>query len=349
MLGKTAIKPIVHTEEYLDPPKMEWFTVYRNNRPAGEMLGCFELIKSDIGVYPEIKEIEKNSMIGKVKTFTIPYEIRPTLKKFRLEIIFWGIRQTKRIRLLSVKSPIIIIECGGFVIESTLESMEKNANFSNPLKFIDIELPEDERFWPPITITCVEKRRLGGMVFVGNASIRNLTRFKWSNFLAVYEKRKKKWKQSPEITTEGENLNETGCIIDQASAIESSRISNERRPSKISFTMINEQDTTSLKKRNSVSSLSKKEGRRSLHSSKLQLPSIGEEGGQQHKDVATSNNISTTEELNKTVESNTKSQLTNGKEENTVQSTPPAQATQILIGQGQPHVTINLLPCILKS
>lgn len=344
MLGKTAIKPFVHIESYSSPPEMDWFMVYRNNRPAGEMLGCFELIKSDIEKLPEIKEIEKQSMIGKVKSLSIPEEIRPKLKKFRLEVIFWGIRQTKRIRLLSVKSPVVIIECGGYFIESTIDNMEKNANFNNPLKFIDIELPEDERFWPPITVRCIEKRKLGGMVFVGNICIRNLTRFKWSNMAAVEEKRRKKWKKLPEPKEEDANLNVLNSINDQESLMDqpSLQAAGEKSQSNLSLQIINETETSSLKKRNSITSL-KSNGRRSLHSSKLQLPSIGEEGAQKPKDAAIGSNNKSNEELSKTVKDDQNNQQPKNNEVVIEHSQPPPQVAPVVFGQGQPHVIINLI------
>ena len=48
----------------------------------------------------------------------VPQEIRPTLAKFRVEVLFWGLRELRRIHWMSVEKPRVDVECGGKILHS---------------------------------------------------------------------------------------------------------------------------------------------------------------------------------------------------------------------------------------
>lgn len=47
----------------------------------------------------------------------VPPHIRPKLVKYRFEVLFWGLRDLKKIQFLPVNHPRVDIECGGQVIQ----------------------------------------------------------------------------------------------------------------------------------------------------------------------------------------------------------------------------------------
>ena len=43
----------------------------------------------------------------------VPKGIRPTLAKYRFEVLFWGLRDLKRVHFLAVDRPRVDVECAG--------------------------------------------------------------------------------------------------------------------------------------------------------------------------------------------------------------------------------------------
>lgn len=69
----------------------------------------------------------------------VPFEIRPRLGCFRVEILFWGVRELQRIQLMAVDRPKVTIEFGGEHVSSdTIQSAKLKPNFPNPIKYIDL-------------------------------------------------------------------------------------------------------------------------------------------------------------------------------------------------------------------
>ena len=55
--------------------------------------------------------------------------------------------------------PRVDIECGGHVLQSSIISnAKKNPNFSAMVKWLDLELPEQEMYCPPLTIRVMDCR-----------------------------------------------------------------------------------------------------------------------------------------------------------------------------------------------
>ncbi len=62
---------------------------------------------------------------------------------FRFEVLFWGLRDLKRVQFLTVDKPRVDVECAGHVVQSSvITNAKKNPNFSTTVKYLDIELPE---------------------------------------------------------------------------------------------------------------------------------------------------------------------------------------------------------------
>uniref|UniRef100_A0A8C9XCE9 Fer-1 like family member 6 n=1 Tax=Sander lucioperca TaxID=283035 RepID=A0A8C9XCE9_SANLU len=112
--------------------------------------------------------------------FTVPANIRPVLSTYRLEVFFWGLRELKKVQLLSVDRPQVFIECAGKTLRSSvIQKYKSNPNFTTLVDFIELELPENEHLHPPLSITVVDWRAFGRSTLVGNHIINNLKAFKY--------------------------------------------------------------------------------------------------------------------------------------------------------------------------
>lgn len=57
----------------------------------------------------------------------------------RIEVLFWGLRDLKRVHLLTVDKPRVDIECAGHILySSVIQNAKKNPNFSTPVKFLEL-------------------------------------------------------------------------------------------------------------------------------------------------------------------------------------------------------------------
>ena len=57
----------------------------------------------------------------------------------RFEVLFWGLRDVKRVHWLSVDKPRVDVECAGHIIQSSvIMNAKRSPNFSTLVKFLDI-------------------------------------------------------------------------------------------------------------------------------------------------------------------------------------------------------------------
>ncbi|CAH0768231.1 unnamed protein product [Bemisia tabaci] len=192
-IGRAIAKPHVKLleEPYSKPnfpPSLEWYEIHRGLEQAGELLATFELLelpnRTATANLPELPEPKITSVIpiqspteahhGPV--LPVPKGIRPTLAK--IEALFWGLRDLKRIHLMSVDRPRVDIECAGHILNSSvIQNAKKNPNFSNPVKFLDLELPEQELYRPPLTIRAIDCRSFGRFTLVGTHMINSIHKY----------------------------------------------------------------------------------------------------------------------------------------------------------------------------
>ncbi len=66
-----------------------------------------------------------------------------------LQVLFWGVRDIKRVQFTSVDKPRIDIECAGNVLSSSIiQNAKKNPNFAIPVKSFDVvRFQLHFRFW----------------------------------------------------------------------------------------------------------------------------------------------------------------------------------------------------------
>ena len=55
------------------------------------------------------------------------------------QVLFWGVRDFRRIQLLSVDRPRVDVECAGKILQSKrIDNIDKNSNFDEPLQYFDL-------------------------------------------------------------------------------------------------------------------------------------------------------------------------------------------------------------------
>ncbi|XP_049445186.1 otoferlin isoform X10 [Epinephelus fuscoguttatus] len=185
-IGRTFAKPTIKMcDEHYGPPRfppqLEYYQIYRGNCTAGELLAAFELLQIGQGGRADLPPIEGPTDSERGPILPVPLGIRPVLSRYRIEVLFWGLRDLKRINLAQVDRPRVDIECAGRGVQSVLiQNYKKNPNFSTLVKWFEVDLPENELLHPPLNIRVVDCRAFGRYILVGSHAVTSLRRFIYS-------------------------------------------------------------------------------------------------------------------------------------------------------------------------
>nr|XP_039334472.1 otoferlin isoform X3 [Saimiri boliviensis boliviensis] len=182
-MGRTFAKPLVKMadEEYCPPrfpPQLEYYQIYRGNATAGDLLAAFELLQIGPAGKADLPPINGPVDVDRGPIMPVPVGIRPVLSKYRVEVLFWGLRDLKRVNLAQVDRPRVDIECAGKGVQSSLiHNYKKNPNFNTLVKWFEVDLPENELLHPPLNIRVVDCRAFGRYTLVGSHAVSSLRRF----------------------------------------------------------------------------------------------------------------------------------------------------------------------------
>ncbi|XP_077147930.1 otoferlin isoform X6 [Ranitomeya variabilis] len=182
-MGRTFAKPVVKMadERYCPPrfpPQLEYYQIYRGNSTAGDLLGAFELLQIGPAGKSDLPSIDGPTDMDRGPILPVPMGIRPVLSKYRVEILFWGLRDLKRVNLAQVDRPRVDIECAGKGVQSALiQNYKKNPNFSTLVKWFEVDLPENELLHPPLNVRVVDCRAFGRYTLVGSHAVSSLRKF----------------------------------------------------------------------------------------------------------------------------------------------------------------------------
>ncbi|XP_038839936.1 dysferlin-like, partial [Salvelinus namaycush] len=186
-------------------PRLAWYPIRRGDRSAGELLAAFELIRREkpavhhipgqegdipphimdevflTGFLSENQQWPKDSDLPcpppqrEPNVYMVPQGIKPVLQRTAIEILAWGVRNLKSFQLASVTSPSLQVECGGNMVQScVIRSTKKKPNFDINTLLIDVRLPCEELYMPPIILKIIDNRQFGRKPVVGQCTIRNL-------------------------------------------------------------------------------------------------------------------------------------------------------------------------------
>ncbi|CAF3968536.1 unnamed protein product, partial [Rotaria sordida] len=175
----------------------KWYEFKLGEKQAGELLAVFELVE----VNPETREAETTfeleeipittdnypptryiTKIVKNEIYAIPLLLIPAFKTYQIEIMFWGLRECRTINLQPIQQAEVTIECAGARITRTIKNVQKNPNFeSSPTEAdkytLRVNLPDDDNFWPHLSILCVQHRLFGMKEIIGNLVVTNLQKY----------------------------------------------------------------------------------------------------------------------------------------------------------------------------
>uniref|UniRef100_A0A8C1TNC6 Otoferlin n=1 Tax=Cyprinus carpio TaxID=7962 RepID=A0A8C1TNC6_CYPCA len=213
-IGRTFAKPLTKmVDEHYGPPRfppqLEYYQIYRGNCAAGDLLAAFELLQIGPAGRAALPPIDGPTDSDRGPILPVPLGIRPVLSRYRIEVLFWGLRDLKRINLAQVDRPRVDIECAGKGVQSALiQNYKKNPNFSTLVKWFEVDLPENELLHPPLNIRVVDCRAFGRYTLVGSHAVTSLRKFiysppdKTNEDEKEKEKKKKKKKKGEEVDEE---------------------------------------------------------------------------------------------------------------------------------------------------
>ncbi|MGH0179204.1 UNVERIFIED_CONTAM: hypothetical protein FKN15_000998 [Acipenser sinensis] len=183
-IGRAFAGPEVKLiDEPYSKPALQFYDITKGKTRAGELLAAFELIELDYSGYGEpsvsadVVPKEPDYLVEQ-NYYPIPEGVRPKLRPFRVEVLYWGLRDLKRVNLFEVERPQVKIECAGKMINSEeITDYKQNPNFTELVQHFDVELPELVYLHPPLTIFVLEQRAFGRMVLVGTHVVQSLMQF----------------------------------------------------------------------------------------------------------------------------------------------------------------------------
>ncbi|KAM3608068.1 uncharacterized protein V6R79_018520 [Siganus canaliculatus] len=177
-LGATVAVPEVRlSSDPYTPPSLQYSPLHCGSQSGGDLLAAFELLQIPESGEQSLPALEEQE--GGI--YTVPANIRPVLSTYRLEVLFWGLRELKKVQFLSVDRPQVFIECAGKTLRSSvIQKYKSNPNFTTLVDVMELELPENEHLHPPLSITVVDWRAFGRSTLVGNHIINSLKAFKYT-------------------------------------------------------------------------------------------------------------------------------------------------------------------------
>uniref|UniRef100_A0A3B3W1M9 Dysferlin, limb girdle muscular dystrophy 2B (autosomal recessive) n=1 Tax=Poecilia latipinna TaxID=48699 RepID=A0A3B3W1M9_9TELE len=163
-------------------PRLAWFPIRRGSSGAGELLAAFELTRREKVKgfpIPDESDLPYPPPQREPNVFMVPQGIKPVLQRTAIEILAWGVRNLKSFQLSSVTSPSLQVECGGSAVQScVIRSVKKKPNFDVNTLILDVRLPREELYMPPIIIKVIDNRQFGRKPVVGQCTIRSLEEYR---------------------------------------------------------------------------------------------------------------------------------------------------------------------------
>ncbi|XP_067168362.1 fer-1-like protein 5 [Apteryx mantelli] len=179
-LGRGACRPAVWLDAgHRRPPRLRRLPLNGPAGPAGDLLAAFELLHdTKDGSLAQLPAPPR--MKG---AFGIPAGIRPALHPVALEVLAWGLRGLRGGggggTLSPVRAPRLVVEWGGEALRTPpIADLAANPNFPVNAFLLELRLPLEEEYVPPITLRVLDTRDFGCRPELGRANVRNLRRYR---------------------------------------------------------------------------------------------------------------------------------------------------------------------------
>lgn len=142
--AKFDIRRIYHRFTNHFPPRLRWISMYYDGAATAEVLLSAELI------HMPVPNITSNLL----RNESIPIEISPNISKFRLDVMFAGIRNASKLSQSSSGRYKIELAMGDLKLSSGFsgKTFKKNLNFLDPHASGYLLLPDQFQYWPSIVI-----------------------------------------------------------------------------------------------------------------------------------------------------------------------------------------------------
>ncbi|XP_069863932.1 fer-1-like protein 4 [Dipodomys merriami] len=185
-LGRALAAPRVKLiEDPYQHPELQFFSLRKGPRAAGELIATFELIELDYGsgLEPSVpSDVEPQDLTSLLEPLSgrlsLPPSVRPVLREFRVEVLFWGLRGLGRVHLFEVEQPQVVLEVAGRRVDSeVLANYRESPNFTELVRHLTVDLPEQPYLQPPLSILVIERRAFGRTVLVGSHIVPHMLRF----------------------------------------------------------------------------------------------------------------------------------------------------------------------------
>ncbi|XP_050516741.1 otoferlin-like [Diabrotica virgifera virgifera] len=181
-IGRTLVIPRCRLPTYNnDNITLKWIKCFHNEEVTGEVLAACEYVS---------EHDAKLEIPHRGKVYGIPIDIKPVLVTYKVEILFWGIRNLRKLNLMPIRRPRLSVFCGDYSLNSdTIENASRDSNFINLTESMIITFPEEKEYAPPLIMKMYESKRFGVYMYAG-VHISKLTSF----FIVpmTHEERRKK-------------------------------------------------------------------------------------------------------------------------------------------------------------
>lgn len=152
LIGRSFVQPVVKVseEEYKPPrfpPKLKWEIIQFESREVGQILMAIEFLELSAN-FEDVYSVN----VDKASPLIIPDDIRPHNVEYRMEIIFWGLREITK-KKSSKNKFFVVLECGEKIITSPkLKYAQNKLNFPYRIEKVNLDLPEEPDYLPPIAL-----------------------------------------------------------------------------------------------------------------------------------------------------------------------------------------------------
>ena len=153
-IGRSFIKPKLkeikgekNKKSKENVEKLKWEKIRKDYNPTGEILIAIDLVE----ITKDVKSDAKEDYQPKIS------DIIPIQEKYRMEVLFWGVRELKRKSYMKNKM-FSVMEIGETSIKSkSLKNARHRLNFPYSVEFSDIELPENPEYAPSLMVKLFHK------------------------------------------------------------------------------------------------------------------------------------------------------------------------------------------------